>query len=72
MRIKVAQLPIYGTAFAGAALIVVPLLATVWIGFIVGVPGAGQHTSANYEQVLFDPFGYEVLLNTLRLRLRRR
>ena len=65
MRIKVAQLPIYGTAFAGAVLIIVPLLATVWIGFIVGVPGAGQHTSANYEQVLFDPFGYQVLLNTL-------
>ena len=66
MRIKAASLPIFGIAFAGVAFIVVPLIATVWIGFIVGVPGAGQHTSANYEQVLFDPFGYEVLFNTLR------
>jgi iron(III) transport system permease protein len=66
LRIKVPALVFFCIAFVGAAFILVPLLATVWIGFISGVPGAGQHTPANYEQVLADPFGYQVLFNTVR------
>lgn len=64
-----ALLPLLALALGGALLILVPLLATGWISFMVGVPGFGKYTLANYKQVLVDPFGYRVLLNTFEFAL---
>ena len=52
-------------ALVGVLLILVPLLATGWISFTVGVPGQGLYTLSNYGQILIDPFGHRVILNTL-------
>lgn len=60
-----ALFPVLAVAVGGVVLILVPLLATGWISFMVGVPGYGNYTLANYGQVLFDPFGYRVFLNTV-------
>ena len=64
-----ALLPVLALALGGALLILVPLLATGWISFMVGVPGFGDYTLSNYKQVLVDPFGYRVLLNTFEFAL---
>ncbi|OGQ77872.1 MAG: hypothetical protein A3G40_08550 [Deltaproteobacteria bacterium RIFCSPLOWO2_12_FULL_57_22] len=70
-RLKVAVswrlLPVLGVALFGAALILVPLLATLWLSFIADSPGQGEYTAENYVKVLSDPFGYRVLANTVRL-----
>lgn len=60
-----ALFPVLAVAVGGVVLVIVPLLATGWISFMVGVPGYGEYTLANYTQVLFDPFGYRVFMNTL-------
>ncbi len=65
MRVSWTYFPVLSVALVGVLLILVPLLATGWISFMVGVPGMGQYTLSNYQQVLFDPFGYRVILNTL-------
>ncbi|MFQ5875334.1 MAG: hypothetical protein ACE5JL_16260, partial [Dehalococcoidia bacterium] len=65
MRVSSALFPVLALALAGVLLILVPLLATGWISLMVGVPGLGEYTLNNYEQVLFDPFGHRVILNTL-------
>ncbi|MBI2360322.1 MAG: iron ABC transporter permease [Deltaproteobacteria bacterium] len=56
--------PVLGLALFGAALVLIPLLATVWLSFIGGSPGQPQYTLENYANALTDPFGYRVLLNT--------
>ncbi|MBI2358791.1 MAG: iron ABC transporter permease [Deltaproteobacteria bacterium] len=60
-----ALVPVLAVALSGILLILIPLLATGWISFMIGVPGYGKYTLSNYTQVLFDPFGYRVFLNTL-------
>ncbi len=65
MRVSSALFPVLGVALVGIVLILVPLLATGWISFMVGVPGLGEYTLNNYQQVLLDPFGHRVILNTL-------
>ncbi len=65
VRVSSALFPILGVAVVGIVLILVPLLATGWISFMVGVPGLGEYTLNNYQQVLLDPFGHRVILNTL-------
>lgn len=65
MRVSSSLYPVLGVALAGVLLILVPLLATGWISFMVGVPGMGQYTLSNYVQVVRDDFGHRVLLNTL-------
>ncbi len=65
MRFRTALFPVLSVALVGVLLILVPLLATGWISFMVGVPGLGEYTLNNYQQVLFDPFGHRVILNTL-------
>jgi iron(III) transport system permease protein len=52
-------------AIAVAAVILVPLLATGWISFTSGLPGAGGYTLANYVTVATDAFGFVVLRNTM-------
>jgi iron(III) transport system permease protein len=52
-------------ALAGILLIVIPLAGAVWMSFMAGMPGLGEYTLANYQQVVLDPFGYQVLFNTL-------
>ncbi|OGQ74549.1 MAG: hypothetical protein A3G40_02355 [Deltaproteobacteria bacterium RIFCSPLOWO2_12_FULL_57_22] len=64
-----ALFPVLAVAVGGALLILVPLLATGWISFMVGVPGYGNYTLSNYKQVLLDSFGYRVLLNTFQFAL---
>ena len=64
MRFPSALFPVLSMALVGVLLILVPLLATGWISFTVGVPGQGLYTLSNYGQVLFDPFGHRVILNT--------
>lgn len=64
-KVSRALFPVVVVALSGVVLILLPLLATGWISFMVGVPGYGTYTLANYQQVLLDPFGYRVLLNTL-------
>ncbi len=65
VKISSASVPVRSAALAGVLLILIPLLATVWISFMLGVPGQGTYTLDNYSRVLFDPFGYRVILNTL-------
>lgn len=68
-KVSPALLPILGATLVGIALVLLPLVATGWISFTVGVPGLGHYTLENYEQVLSDPFGYRVLLNTVLFAL---
>jgi iron(III) transport system permease protein len=65
VRLSYASSVIFSAALAGIVLIVIPLAAAVWMSFMAGMPGLGEYTLANYEQVLLDPFGYQVLFNTL-------
>lgn len=65
MRFPSALFPVLSMALVGVLLILVPLLATGWISFTVGVPGQGLYTLSNYGQILIDPFGHRVILNTL-------
>ncbi len=65
MRVSGSLFPLLSMALVGILLISVPLIATAWISFRVGVPGLGEYTLENYKQVLSDPFGYRVVLNTL-------
>ena len=65
MRVSGSLFPLLSLALVGILLISVPLIATAWISFRVGVPGLGEYTLENYKQVLSDPFGYRVVLNTL-------
>lgn len=48
----------------GLVLILLPLLATVWISFTVGIPGSGDHSLENYGRLLSDPMGYQTIRNT--------
>ena len=56
--------PVLLLALVGILVISVPLLATGWISFRDGIPGLGEYTLGNYRQVLTDPFGYRVIINT--------
>jgi iron(III) transport system permease protein len=58
------SLPVLSVALCGIALIVLPLLATFWIGFTVGIPGLGHYSLQNYTKVFFDSFGHRAILNT--------
>jgi len=48
----------------GLVLILLPLLATVWISFTVGIPGSGDHSLENYGRLISDPMGYQTIRNT--------
>jgi iron(III) transport system permease protein len=65
VRLSYASSVILSAALAGIALILIPLVAAGWMSFMAGMPGLGEYTLANYQQVLLDPFGYQVLFNTL-------
>jgi iron(III) transport system permease protein len=60
-----ASVPVIGVALTGVLLILGPLLATLWVSFMLGIPGQGEYSLDNFRRVLFDPFGYRVILNTL-------
>ena len=65
MPVSLRLVPILGAGLLSSALILIPLLATLWISFTAGLPGEGLYTLENYAKVVSDPFGYRVLLNTL-------
>ena len=67
MRMSRALIPILAVAMAATLYVLIPLLATFWIGFLDGLPGASQYTFGNYLEVLHDPFGHRALLNTVLL-----
>jgi iron(III) transport system permease protein len=69
VRIFTGSHPVFAVALAGSFLILIPLAATIWISFKSGIPGHGEYTLANYGQVLADPWGYQVLLNTFLFAL---
>jgi iron(III) transport system permease protein len=51
-------------SFLGLILIILPLVATVWISFTVGIPGVGDHSLENYRRLVSDSFGYRTIRNT--------
>ncbi len=65
MRVSSALFPVFLLALVGILAIAVSLVATGWISFRSGIPGLGEYTLGNYRQVLTDPFGYRVIINTL-------
>src|SRR3954465_11655361 len=69
MPVSTRLAPVLGLAVLGMLLVLVPLLATVWMSFLVGAPGRGAYTLQNYVAVFTDPFGYRVLLNTVLFAL---
>jgi iron(III) transport system permease protein len=67
MRMSRALIPVLAAAIAATLYVLIPLLATFWIGFLDGLPGASQYTLGNYLEVLRDTFGHRALLNTVLL-----
>lgn len=65
MKTSRASVPVIGVALTGVLLILGPLLATLWVSFMLGIPGQGEYSLDNFRRVFFDPFGYRVILNTL-------
>lgn len=65
MKTSLASAPVIGIASFGVLLILGPVIATVWIGFTLGIPGHGEFSLANFSRVALDPFGYRVVGNTL-------
>ncbi len=65
MRVSRSHLPVLGVAVITSIYVLVPLLASFWIGFLEGVPGSNQYTLGNYLQVFGDPFGHRALWNTI-------
>jgi iron(III) transport system permease protein len=60
-----ASRTVLGVSLFGLTLIVLPLAATVWISFTIGIPGAGDHSLENYRRLVSDSFGYRTIQNTL-------
>lgn len=65
MTISWRLAPVLGVALLGTLAVLLPLLATGWISFLVGVPGQGYYTLQNYATAVSDSFGYRALLNTV-------
>lgn len=65
MKTSRALFPVAAVSIVGILLILGPLLATLWISFMIGIPGQGEYSLENFRRVIFDPFGYRILLNTL-------
>ena len=64
MRISRALIPVSAAAITATLYVLIPLLATFWIGFLDGLPGSSRYTLQNYMEVVRDPFGHRALWNT--------